>query len=338
MDAPSTRLRYPDHSRLLEYRDDRGVHPVRTPDDWARRRRDILMGVVEAMGPLPTVSLPLDLRYESAEQVEGVVRHRISYQVEPGDRVPAYLLIPELLQKKAPAALCLHQTVPIGKKEPVGLGTQKTMQYARELALRGYICLVPDYPSFGDYPYDFSKSRRPSGSIKAVFNNVRGIDLLLSLPDVEQRHVAAIGHSLGGHNAIFTAVFDERIAAVVSSCGFTAFGKYYGGNIKGWTGPRYMPRLATYRSWRELPFDFHELIAALAPRPFLAIAPLRDDNFEVSGVRDVMTAAGRVYKIFAAEDRLAARYPDAAHDFPDVERKGAYDWLDRMFGRLPASP
>ena len=35
----------------------------------------------------------------------------------------------------------------------------------------------------------------------------------------------------------------------------------------------------------EVPFDFTEIVAAFAPRPFLASSPLRDGNFEVSGVR-----------------------------------------------------
>jgi dienelactone hydrolase len=35
------------------------------------------------------------------------------------------------------------------------LGGLKNLHYAHELASRGYVCLVPDYPSFGEYPYDF---------------------------------------------------------------------------------------------------------------------------------------------------------------------------------------
>ncbi len=37
------------------------------------------------------------------------------------------------------------------------------------------------------------------------------------------KRIGVIGHSLGGHNAIFTATFDERLKAVVTSCGFTGF-------------------------------------------------------------------------------------------------------------------
>ena len=55
--------------------------------------------------------------------------------------------------------------------------------------------------------------------------------------------IGVIGHSLGGHNALFTAVFDERLKAIISSCGFTPFHDYYGGKLAGWTSDRYMPRI-----------------------------------------------------------------------------------------------
>jgi len=78
------------------------------------------------------------------------------------------------------------------------------------------------------------------------------LDLLDSLPYLEHGRYA-IGHSLGGHNAIYTALFDERIKVVVSSCGFDSFLDYYGGDPKNWQhGARLVPGplhadLAQYR-------------------------------------------------------------------------------------------
>jgi dienelactone hydrolase len=285
---------YPDHSKLLEYRDGKGVHPVKTPEDWAKRRADILLGMQEVMGPLPTDRPPLDTKIDETLEQEGYVRYRLSYQADKGDRVPAYLLVPSVLQGKAPAILCLHQTTAIGKGEPVGLGPRTTLHYAKELAERGYICLAPDYPSFGDYAYDFNADRYTSGSMKAIWNNIRGVDLLTEWPEVDPAKFGCIGHSLGGHNTIFTSVFDTRIQAAVSCCGFTAFGKYYGGDLKGWSSDRYMPKIPSYGGWQKMPFDFHELIAALAPRAFMAVAPLHDANFDNGGVREVMAAAREV--------------------------------------------
>ena len=167
--------------------------------------------------------------------------------------------------------------------------------------------------------------------MKAIWNNMCAIDLLVSLPEVDAARIGCIGHSLGGHNTMFTAVFDTRIRALVSNCGFTSFPKYYGGKLKGWTSKTYMPLIASKYDLqpRKVPFDFPEVVAAFAPRAFLASSPLHDDNFEVSGVKDCIAAARPVYELLGAKDKLAANYPDCKHDFPPEVRQVAYAWLDR---------
>jgi dienelactone hydrolase len=261
-------------------------------------------------------------------------RIRLEYTAEPGDRVPAYLLVPHQLSKKAPAMLCLHQTTSIGKGEPAGLGGRPTLHYAHELATRGFVCLVPDYPSFGDYPFDFRQQggHYASGSMKAIWNNHRAVDLLESLPEVDPDRIGCIGHSLGGHNALFTAAFDQRLRAVITSCGFTGFHDYYGGKLAGWTSDRYMPRIRERygNDPNQVPFDFHEVLAAIAPRPIFVNAPLRDSNFDVAGVKKVVQEAGRAYTLRGVPDKLLAVYPDSEHDFPDAVRNQAYDWLTQQ--------
>jgi dienelactone hydrolase len=334
LEVNSTPPVYPDKANLLVYRDADGMeHPVRTAEDWAKRRNHILANMLEVMGPLPDASRKVPLYVQVTEEVETAryVRKKLTYRAEKDDRVPAYLLIPLGAKKKMPAVLCLHQTVSIGKGEPAGLGDRENLRYAVHLAERGYVTLAPDYPSFGEYKYDFARSSHPSGSMKAVWNNIRAIDLLQSLPEVDPERIGCIGHSLGGHNTMFTAAFDTRIKALVSNCGFTSFPKYYGGNLKGWTSDRYMPRIARVFDLKpeRVPFDFPEVVAALAPRAFLASAPVHDDNFEVSGVKDCIAAAQPVYELLDAKEKLAANFPDCAHDFPPEARRVAYEWLDR---------
>jgi hypothetical protein len=77
-----------------------------------------------------------------------------------------------------------------------------------------------------------------------------------------------------------------------------------------------------------VPFDFPELLAAIAPRAFFTNSPLRDDNFDCDGVRETIAEAGFVYELYQAKDHLVARYPDSAHDFPPATRKEAYDFID----------
>jgi dienelactone hydrolase len=328
---------YADHSKLLHYIDDKGeTRPVKSAADWARRRGHILANMQTVMGELPDASrrVPLDVEVLEETRTEHYLRKKLTFASEPGDRVPAYLLVPHNLTGKAPAMLCLHQTTGIGKGEPAGLGGLPTLHYAHELAQRGYVCIVPDYPSFGDYKYDFAQPREKyiSGSMKAIWNNLRAVDLLESLPEVDKKRIGCIGHSLGGHNGLFTSVFDQRIRAVVTSCGFTAFHHYYGGKLAGWTSDRYMPRIREdYGNDPDrVPFDFYEVIAAIAPRAVFVNAPLEDSNFDVTGVRKVIAASSEVYELLEADGKLRAVYPDSQHDFPDAIRKAAYDWLDEQ--------
>ncbi len=69
--------------------------------------------------------------------------------------------------------------------------------------------------------------------------------------------------------------------------------------------------------------------AALAPRAFLAVAPLHDDNFEWSGVDDCINAARPIYELLGKKENLMVVHPDCAHDFPEASRKIAYEFLDR---------
>ena len=338
---------YRDHHDLLYWLDRDGQrHEVRTADDWSQRRQHIVENLQLAMGPVPSPLRRVPLALEVRDEVRldpplvarPLVRRKIVFHSDAHHGIPAYLFLPVNEQAEAsgqgssltrPAVLCLQQTTNVGKDEPAGLRGDATLKYALELAERGFVTLAPDYPSFGEYPFDFKLERGyDSGSMKAVWDNMRAVDVLQSLAEVDSERIGCIGHSLGGHNAIFTAVFEPRLKVIVSSCGFTNLRK---DDIPSWTGPRYMPRLASVfeNDPARVPFDFHELIGALAPRPFFASAATRDNDFDVSGVRDVMQAAQQVYDLHQAGSSLAATYPEADHSFPHESRQQAYSFLEQ---------
>lgn len=320
------------------------VLPVKSIADWQLRRGEIMAGVREVMGDMPSSEKRCDLAMEMIEEVDcgSYVRQLITYASEPGSRVPAYLLVPKAVLenggKRVPAVLCLHGTDDaVGHGIVVGLGQRPNRQYARELAERGYVTLAPSYPLLANYQPDVIGLGWASGTLKAVWDNMRGLDLLQSLPFVEAESLAAIGQSLGGHNSVFTGVWDQRLKVIVSSCGLDSFVDYYSGDEqvwrpeRGWTQTRYMPRLANYRGrLEEIPFDFHELIAALAPRHVLIIAPLSDDNFQASSVDRVIEAARPVFRLYGVEEHLQVEHPECSHDFPDEMREEAYQLLDRV--------
>lgn len=324
---------YADKTDLLYYLEDSRRVPITSQATWHRRRNDVLANMQKVMGDLPPKSTaPLDIRVLEEERAAHYIRRRITYVPEVGDRVPAYLFLPLNAKGRRPAMLCLHQTTKIGKAEPAGLGGKPNLAYARELAERGYVTLAPDYPNFGDYLFDPYTHGYASATMKGIVNHRRAVDVLAALPEVNPKAIGVIAHSLGGHNSLFVATFDDRLRAIVTSCGFNAFPKYYGGNLKGWSHKGYMPRIAEQfnTSPVQVPFDFPEILAALAPRAVFINAPLRDANFEVSGVYDCVRAARPVYdKIFRKPQRLVAAHPDAEHDFPPEIRKQAYEFLDR---------
>lgn len=347
--APSPRL---PRENLLVYRGpNHEVKPVTSPADWLKRRAEIVAGMEAVMGKLPGAEkrCPLDMKVEEEVDCGQYVRRLITYSSEPGSRVPAYLLVPKSLLensgKKAPAILCLHGTDNVvGHGVVVGLGNRPNRQYGSELAERGYVVLAPNYPLLARYQPDIAALGWESGTLKAVWDNIRGLDLLSSLPYVQPDRFGAIGHSLGGHNSVYTAVLDDRIKAVVTSCGLDSFLDYYRGDPrvwepeKGWTQTRYMARLRNYKGrLEEIPFDFHELIGALAPRDVFIAAPLRDSNFQAASVDRIVAAARPVFALLGNPTGLQVEHPDCEHDFPPEMREKAYALFDRVL-RSPQSP
>jgi len=255
------------------------------------------------------------------------VRRHLRYEAEPGDWVPAWLLTPKRRPRRAAAVLCLHQTTRIGKDEPAGLGGKPDLHYARELAQRGYVTLAPDYPNFGEYKIDVYGLGYVSATMKGIVNHRRAIDALTALPYVDAHRIGVCGHSLGGHNSLFLAAFDTRVRAVITSCGFTSFRKYYNGVLTGWSHPGYMPRIASVygKDPAKMPFDFSDVLAVILPRAIFINAPKRDSNFEVTGVEDCVAAVGNPRAITAV-------YPDNGHEFPPAVRRLAWEFLDSALG------
>lgn len=272
----------------------------------------------EIMGPLSPRAREFPVWRTDSETLDGGLLRR---HLTIGD-VPAWLLLPpNPSRQKLPAVLCLHQTTRIGKDEPAGLGGKPSLHYARELALRGFLTLSPDYPNFGEYQFDPYANGYASATIKGIENHMRCVSLLARLPFVDPRRIAVCGHSLGGHNSLFVAAFDNRLRAVITSCGFTSFRKYYGGNLTGWSHKGYMPRIAARRP-EAMPFDFSDVLALISPRPIFVNAPLHDANFDPTGVDDSIR--------LSRHPAIHLEHPDSQHDFPPEVRLSAYAWLSRV--------
>lgn len=194
--------------------------------------------------------------------------------------------------------------------------------------------------------YNFEKDRYESATMQGIFNHMRCIDVLQSRKDVDPNKIGVAGLSLGGHNTKFVAAFDERIKVAVSASGWTQFEYYnigedgikkYGGRLGPWAQTRYMPRFKSMYNLDgdRIPFNFNDVISAIAPRAFFSVSPLNDANFDVKGVAAGIELAKATYAKYNASDMLQVRYPDAGHDFPLENRKEAYAFIDKVLGHSP---
>ena len=79
----------------------------------------------------------------------------------------------------------------------------------------------------------------------------------------------------------------------------------------------------------QVPFDYYELIAALAPAAFFSNSPLRDSNFDWRGVEKVAPQVRRIYELHNVPEKMRIAYPDDEHDFPTIEREESYRFIER---------
>ena len=200
LQSPLTAQQRADRNNLLQYRGQDGTfQPVTSPEQWQQRRGEIVTGMQQVMGRFPDAArrVRLDVDVVEEEDAGTYVRRLITYQSEPDCRTPAYLCIPkDVLQKKrkASAVLCLHPTDnTVGHKVVVGLGGRQNRQYAAELAERGYVTISPSYPHLANYWPNLGGLGYQSGTMKAIWDNSRAIDLLAEMPETDlSRGVGAI--------------------------------------------------------------------------------------------------------------------------------------------------
>jgi dienelactone hydrolase len=311
------------------------MHPQHVDRQDIQRRMQLVMGEMPPHNrrPAPQWRTVSETRDNARIQRKGAFAVERSDTADITDWCPARWFIPtsRAKQPKLPAVLCLHQTVRIGKDEPSGLGGRENLHYARELAERGFVTFAPDYPRFGEYPIDCYAMGYASATMKGMWNHSLALDLLAASPEVDPQRMGCIGHSLGGYNTLFLSAFDDRILATVSSCGFNPFtwnndeGRGVRGDIKDWSHAGHMPRIADRYGNRaeNMPFDFDDVLSAIAPRALFVNAPTRD-FFNCDGVRECL---GHVEKLFP-RGQLEAQHPECEHDFPPEVRHRAYQFLE----------
>ena len=290
--------------------------------------------------------VPLRLTIGSRINEGTYTQARITVDVEAGERVSAWLLMPQGTPPPDgwPAVLAIHQhdnNYDLGKAEPTGLAGNAMYAYGKELCQRGYVVLCPDLLCFedrrsahavhhangvlDDAGYErFEFTRRVlAGSClqtKYLHDLTCAVDLLASLPRVNRERLGVIGHSLGGLEALWLAWYDARITAAVSSCGFGLLRTLVRESINHGFA-MYVPGILEV-------CDLDALVAALAPRAFLLTAGEIDPLFPIDGVRSIVEKAQIAYAQEGVPERFGAILFPAGHSFPDDVKAAAYGFLD----------
>ncbi len=147
-----------------------------------------------------------------------------------------------------------------------------------------------------------------------------------------------MGYSLGGMVGLYAAALDERLAGVASFCGVTPLrtdtdAKPSGGLRRLWEWHALQPRLGLFHGHEEdLPCDMEDVLALIAPRPCLVVAPLRDRHADAAEVARCVGAARAAWPAEAA-DRLEFRTPDEINHCQAPMQRCALEWLRRTAGQ-----
>lgn len=289
--------------------------------------RKTLFSLLGRMPTKPALSLKV------AEEVDcgTYVRRKVSYLVEAGERITAYLCLPTVGCGPFPAVFCFHQhggNRLLGKSEVVGLAGSPDQAYASELAERGYVTLAPDAICFEERadpeePVYFHlhqlHTRLVKGETllgKVLFDMSVGLDLLESLPEVDRSRLGFIGHSYGGRAALFAPVYDRRIKAAVCNCGSTNFKDM----LKHDTGVQFdfvVPGFLEHG-------DLEDVVRLVEPASLLILGT--DDDKWSLGIKEMVEYARPAFN----QGTLAHRIFPGQHQFTPPMREQAYRFLDEQ--------
>jgi dienelactone hydrolase len=251
---------------------------VQSPEDWAKRRKEILDYWHKVMGPWPPlIERPkIDILERSAR--ENFQQYRVRVEIAPGQTTAGYLLIPEG-EGPFPAVL-----VPYYEPESsIGLGKAGLRDFGHQLTRRGFVTLSIGSPG-GDarLPATGEAVSQPLSFLAYVAANCA--NALAALPEVDPKRIGVVGHSYGGKWAMFASCLYEKFACAAWSDGGIVFDESRP-NVNYWE-PWYLgkdpqrarkpgvptaenPRTGAYQELVEAGRDLHELHALMAPRPFL---------------------------------------------------------------------
>jgi pimeloyl-ACP methyl ester carboxylesterase len=207
------------------------------------------------------------------------------------------------------------------------------------LVKAGYAVLAFDQSGFGSRMSETAPfgDRYPHWSQmgRMVEDTRAAIDALERDNMVDAQRVYLFGYSMGGMVGLYTAALDARVKGVVSICGFTPMrtdtaDRGTGGVARYSLERGVIPRLGFFVGHEaQIPYDFDELLAAIAPRPTLVVQPQLDRDATPADVHSSVEQARKVYGLYGSADHLALYEPWDYNRLPDKMQDWIVDWMSR---------
>lgn len=265
-------------------------------------------------GPWPE---PCDLRPVLRETVQkdGYRIESVFYEAEPGDRIPALLLIPDGVgaASPAPAVAVWHQhngQWHLGKTEPAGLAGDPMHHTGVALAREGYVVLCPDALCFeerqsphlqgGAYErFEFLRYVVDGKSMawKNILDMRRAIDYLCSRPEVQKDRIGCYGHSMGSTHAWLVGPWEPRLKCLVGNCCLPSYAAIHRTHLLH-CFPNYIPGLFRYG-------DTPDIAALIAPRALHLNFGEKDGGSPIEEVREGVKTIARSYQQSNAPEKFS---------------------------------
>ncbi len=308
---------------------------IRTPEDVARRQAYIRAKVLEALGGFPDKT-PLNARITGTLERDGYRVEKLIYESLPRYYVTANVYVPTRGKPPFPAVLGTAGHTASGKAAPL---------YQRvwiSLAKRGILVLAYDPPGQGERSEYFDRELgRPrfgpttehtmagiqcllTGTNFAryeIWDGVRGLDYLLTRPDVDPKRIGVTGNSGGGTQTAYLQVVEPRLAVAAPSCYLTSWEKL-------WPDPGPQDAEQNFAGFLKDGLDFADFLIAFAPKPVKMMTAIRD-YFPIEGARATFAEARRIYEILGAADRIDFFEYDDEHGWSRPRREATYRWLEK---------
>ncbi len=311
------------------------INELKTKADWLERQSLVREKLTEIIGPFPAKT-PLNIRVTGIIHRNGYRVEKLIYESRPGYFVTSALFIPDNLSAKAPAILN-----PIGHS-PQSFRRDVYQHTIINLVQKGFIVLAYDPIGQGErlqyYDKESGKSIFPTNHEHSypgaqcfiagyspakyfIWDGIRGLDVLLSRPEVDAERIGITGISGGGNLTAFISVFDDRIFAAAPECWITNYNYLFKSEA---------PQDAEQNLVRLIynGLDHPDFIELRAPKPTLIMSTTRD-FFSIQGVRETFQEAKKAFVALEAESNLQLTEDDAPHSFTKKNREVMYAFFQK---------